>query len=294
MVVSLVANETDCWRVFRVPASTSLAVLHDQILNPIMGWSRAYHGYLFQDPRDGSAFGPKTFPGYFDMQHASLHCHDYLDDRMVPIAALLRQVDDQCFYVYDLGDNWRHRLQVLAINDIALTSSTTDLPVELLDGYGACPPEDSIGLNNIGIEQYRQFLQAYKINPQDKKVMKIIHEIETKAQNYCNPTTGKSISFKPLYFDMNYHKLLLHWLLNGPLVQKKDVHSDKFIENIDKCNFCYSRLKPLMQCSNCKKVKYCGRNCQKADWKKHKNVCNRCMNNGIGSEVGSKDGEMEI
>ena len=41
------------WRRFRVPAATSLAVLHDQVLGPVMGWARAYHGYCFEDPVDG-------------------------------------------------------------------------------------------------------------------------------------------------------------------------------------------------------------------------------------------------
>ncbi len=55
--------EKDIWRVIRVPASTSLAVLHDQILGPVMGWSRGYHGYVFEDPRDGAVFGPKDYSG---------------------------------------------------------------------------------------------------------------------------------------------------------------------------------------------------------------------------------------
>ena len=40
---------------------TNLPVLRDQVLTVVMGWARAYHGYAFEDPSDGSWFGPKTY-----------------------------------------------------------------------------------------------------------------------------------------------------------------------------------------------------------------------------------------
>ena len=49
------------WRRFRLPGSTNLPVLRDQVLTVVMGWARAYHGYAFEDPSDGSWFGPKTY-----------------------------------------------------------------------------------------------------------------------------------------------------------------------------------------------------------------------------------------
>lgn len=56
--IHLTGLEDDCWRRFKVPASTPLHVLHDQIIGPIMGWCRGYHGYVFKDPTDGAAIGP--------------------------------------------------------------------------------------------------------------------------------------------------------------------------------------------------------------------------------------------
>jgi len=86
--------------------------MHDQILGPIMGWARGYHGYVFEDPRDGAVIGPKKRAGYIDMMHASMMYPSYMDDRKCPLALILRDVGDICYYTYDLGDNWRHTLTV--------------------------------------------------------------------------------------------------------------------------------------------------------------------------------------
>ena len=40
---------------------SNLPVLRDQVLTVVLGWARAYHGYAFEDPSEGSWFGPKTY-----------------------------------------------------------------------------------------------------------------------------------------------------------------------------------------------------------------------------------------
>lgn len=39
------------------------------------------------------------------------------------------------------------------------------------------------------------------------------------------------------------------------------------------CNACGSREEPLKTCSRCKITRYCSKECQKSDWKKHKGSC---------------------
>merc|ERR1712012_108840 len=71
--LQMVSNHFGVWRRFRLPGSTNLPVLHDQIITPVMGWARAYHGYAFEDPNDGSCFGPKKYNGGIDDMHIPNH-----------------------------------------------------------------------------------------------------------------------------------------------------------------------------------------------------------------------------
>ena len=41
------------------------------------------------------------------------------------------------------------------------------------------------------------------------------------------------------------------------------------------CNHCKSITKKLLQCSKCKKVRYCGKDCQRKDWTTHENDCKK-------------------
>jgi hypothetical protein len=265
-------NEEDCWRIFRVPASTSLAVLHDQVLCPIMGWARAYHGYVFEDFTDGAVLGPKDNSGYIDMMHARMHYLEVMDDRKVPLAGIVQKVGDQCRYTYDLGDGWRHRLTVIGITNVEGGES-----VEILEGKGACPPEDSNGLEGMGIDHFHTFLEEYKRNPNSVKVKKAIKEVETTACNYTqNWLTGQPVRFRPLEYPIEMHRQVLHGMISGPRIQKPHFGLlNEFKENNNECACCQDRLKPLLNCGACKKVKYCSKECQKEDWKRHKLVCKK-------------------
>ncbi|CAB4036920.1 Stress-induced-phospho 1, partial [Paramuricea clavata] len=46
------------------------------------------------------------------------------------------------------------------------------------------------------------------------------------------------------------------------------------------CYYCKKTEKNLKKCTNCFMAQYCGRECQKSDWKNHKEVCDRLLSDG--------------
>lgn len=264
ILVMLKDCEGDCWREFTVPAATSLSVFSDQILGPIMGWCRGYHGYVFLDPRDGAVLGPKKYSGYIDMMHMKIHFHGYMDDRRIPVGALLRDVGDKCQYLYDLGDGWFHRLEVLQVLHEGDEGFGT---VALLAGQGACAPEDSNGLSAMGLRGYPELLQKYKDTP--LKCKKALREA-SQSVNY----TSRGMTFSPLRFNLAYHQYELACIIDSPKVAKPMSETmNQFRESSSECWNCADRLKPLQKCSRCSTAMYCCRGCQSSDWKAHKTFC---------------------
>lgn len=273
--VSLTSGSEVVWRRFRAPAAMALAVLHDQVLGPIMGWARAYHGYVFEDPKDGSVFGPKRYAGYIDMMHADMKYTYIADDRKFPLAGIMHNVGDVCFYTYDLGDAWEHRLEIEEVIDGV--PDNHDDRIAILDGECACPPED--GRQMEYIQDYGKFLAQYRENPASKR--DLIHQVERTAVNYTSGTAGVPAKFEPLKYDVEYHSALLANALAGPAVQKKTM--DDFKETARACNKCQDRLRPLKQCARCGKAFYCSKACQKVDWKDHKKQCKKDVKAAMSS-----------
>lgn len=101
-------------RTVAVDAGTTLAELHE-IIQTAMGWEDVHpHGF---------SFGPAEVA------------------EAAPLGRLLKKPGDRIDYTYDFGDDWEHDIIVedFSHNDIGDT-----LPA-LIDGSGACPPEDCGG-----------------------------------------------------------------------------------------------------------------------------------------------------
>ncbi|KAL9179262.1 hypothetical protein ACHAXT_008552 [Thalassiosira profunda] len=272
--VELVECEKYVWRRVKVPSGIDLSKLHDQVICPVMGWSRGYHTYAFEDPKDGTAIGPTKYTGGIDSMHIPMHYIKLMDDRHVPLAALVRQKGDVAYYVYDLGDHWEHRLILEEVVDDEET-------VTLINGAGACPPEDSNGLTGMGCSSYREFLDEYKKNPHKAKIKKVVNEA-SRSSNYASPWDGgQPLKLKPLHFDIVHHRRLLKLMLAGPSVKKRFVHmptatrDEHYRESTKGCTGCGSRLKALSKCTGCRKASYCTRQCQLDDWKNHKALCRK-------------------
>jgi hypothetical protein len=125
--IELLDIEPLIWRRVGVRAATNLAALH-KIIQAAMGWLD-YHLWEFTvddvtygipDP-DGMDWGRK-------IERAS----------MIKLEKLLNGGISTFGYVYDMGDNWEHRIILERIED----AQPDKLYPEFLGGERRCPPED--------------------------------------------------------------------------------------------------------------------------------------------------------
>ena len=125
------------WRRFLVPITMELPMLHATLLFGT-GWQGGHiHEFVFG--RDN--YGPKE-PG-LDLDHV-------MDEARVTLSEALG-AKKTFVYVYDYGDDWRHKVKVEKI-------ATLDAPISkgvCIGGENACPPED-VG----GAPGYEVFLAA--------------------------------------------------------------------------------------------------------------------------------------
>ena len=56
-----------------------------------------------------------------------------------------------------------------------------------------------------------------------------------------------------------------------------------------KCNVCQQEEGELLRCSRCKKVYYCGQECQKKDWAEHKQTCKKMNESSEGNSSHNKE-----
>jgi hypothetical protein len=128
------------WRELDVPLSTTLAAMHD-IIQVVMGWWD-YHLYEFE---------------IGDRNYGVPSSDDVLYDRKVYKASALRLATvlergiRDFLYIYDFGDNWRHRISIAEVRQ-------GDVDVEyprFVSGARRAPPED-VG----SISGFEEFLEA--------------------------------------------------------------------------------------------------------------------------------------
>lgn len=141
--VALTFSDPLIWRRIRVSGSITLTDLH-KVIQACMGW---------QD----------------------IHLHQFLVGKIfydLPVAGKKKEYDESTFrlheleegmhfiftYIYDTGDGWEHEIE---LEEIFPPGQGNHHSI-LLDGKGACPPED-VG----GIPGYEHFLEV--LNDPDHK-----------------------------------------------------------------------------------------------------------------------------
>jgi hypothetical protein len=129
--VTLLGTKPPIWRRLLVPASMTLAKLHD-VLQTAMGWHDC-HMHEFRA-------GERHF-GVPDPEDISMGMQ-VENERTVKLSSVLRRPGAKMVYTYDFGDNWEHA--VVLEKQMPLLPDMSD-PI-CIDGNLACPPDDCGGI----------------------------------------------------------------------------------------------------------------------------------------------------
>lgn len=127
--VSLIGVKPAIWRRLLVPKDVLLPQLHS-ILQVAMGWTNSHlHQFMLGDVTFAEPSEEDEPPGPIDY-------------RQITLSQIAPRRGSKCFYEYDFGDGWGHRLEVeeeIPVKDIRITVPAC------VGGERACPPEDCGG-----------------------------------------------------------------------------------------------------------------------------------------------------
>jgi hypothetical protein len=117
------------WRRIQVESDVTLGLFSDMILTA-MGWENSHlHAFIGSDKTIYQALYEDDF-GLENENEAEY------------TVAQLFQNSKTANYEYDFGDGWEHKL---TLEEVSEPQKGTKYP-QLLDGKGACPPEDCGGI----------------------------------------------------------------------------------------------------------------------------------------------------
>jgi hypothetical protein len=118
------------WRSFQVPGNYTMWELHVAIQD-VMGW-RDSHLHLFE------------FTNMLGKREIGIpESDEYLRSWDCYISDWFYEKGAHCMYIYDFGDNWKHRL---IVEDIKTTGPKIRKP-KCLKGERSCPPENIGGFS---------------------------------------------------------------------------------------------------------------------------------------------------
>jgi Plasmid pRiA4b ORF-3-like protein len=138
--ITLEWSNPPIWRRIVVRQDISLEIL-DHIIQIAMGWTNS-HLHIFT--ADGQHYSDPEF----EMGDA------FKDERRVILSDLVSVQGDVFHYEYDMGDGWRHRVEVEEVIDGGVPALDARLAT-CISGERRCPPED-VG----GVPGYEEFLRA--------------------------------------------------------------------------------------------------------------------------------------
>ena len=102
----------------------------------------------------------------------------------------LLSAGEEMTFVYDFGDNWRHRVKV---TDCVEYGKDEKRHVRLIDGRNACPPNDVGGING-----YKEMLRTIKENPDGDEAWEYYTWLGSKWNEKFFPVIDTAIALNEL------------------------------------------------------------------------------------------------
>jgi len=160
--ITLEDIEPVIWRRLLVPTRFTLSGLH-RVIQAAFEW-QDYHLHQFEIERvrydlpdlalwdpPGRDWCERLLADGVDPTEVKMLCTPPQDERTVRLSDVIGRGVHQFDYLYDFGDDWRHRVEIEAVQDVEVGA----LPA-LLGGARSAPPEDCGGLPG-----YEQIQRAY-------------------------------------------------------------------------------------------------------------------------------------
>ncbi|CAI5525594.1 unnamed protein product [Closterium sp. Naga37s-1] len=241
------------WRRMEVSGHMTLRQFHKHVLRLSMGWARDHHAYKFRSssgPCPGVWFGP-TLSAAPDFALARMLGQGLADDNCVLLGEMLVKEGDRMAYVYDLTDRWEH--------EIVLLHATPGPPhrplrAEVVDGWGACPPEDVGGMGG-----YLRLLERVRSSHGSKRDAACTRVLKAANKSHLD-------SFDPTNFPLNACRAALEKHLASAALTPPSNHLDP----VPACG----SSKAEVACERCHRAFYCCVEHQHLDWKLgHRLVC---------------------
>jgi len=145
--ITLEDAQPPIWRRVRVSNQWTLGALH-YVIQVAMGWTNSHlHQFIF-----GEGAG-RTFYSLYPDGSDELETRDAA---AVKLSEVLPKVKAGCFYEYDFGDSWLHRIEVEEISP----ADPSQVYPACVDGRRASPPDDCGGV--FGYENLLEIIRDPK------------------------------------------------------------------------------------------------------------------------------------
>lgn len=136
--IDLINTEPLVSRTIKVSSETSLYLMH-HIIQTVMGWENRH---LYEFTINNIRFA--------DSRLVDEDLGDVTDVKSVPLEDVFPKTGTTAIYLYDFGDGWKHKLELIEISN----APQNELLPSLVSGQNTCPPEDC-----GGVYRYRDLLE---------------------------------------------------------------------------------------------------------------------------------------